>query len=449
MLRYLVLISFLMSLTGASFAGSVPPADSVVSLRNALETALEANPEIRAFGRAVSAQKEDVGIARSFVLPQLKFEERFMRTNNPTYAFMAKLNQGRFSQDDFAIPSLNSPAAINDFQTSVSFEQAVFAPKAYIGIDMAEKELAAKGDEYDRKREEVALRVFGAYMGVQTAKAFVHVAEQAMEEAREHERIAEKRCHAGLGLYSDTLRAQVASSSAEEKLVSAQKVYRVSKRALGLMLGLTASLDVESDRPALGAKDIDYYLEAAKSRKDLRSLEVKYQNAENSLRMATAGYLPVLGLGGAYQLNDHSSPLGTEGDSWQLVAFLRWDIFDGLKREHERSKARHQIARTGEYLDGLRKEISFKVYDAYLGVDEAKKRLELAKKSLKAAEEGRRLVQVRYENSLSAIVDLLDVQTQLDSVRAEVANREGEYLTAIADLAFQGGTLLKDLGLEK
>ena len=38
-----------------------------------------------------------------------------------------------------------------------------------------------------------------------------------------------------------------------------------------------------------------------------------------------------------------------------------------------------KIAEAGEYLDGLKKELSFKVYDAYLGVDEAKKGLELAK----------------------------------------------------------------------
>jgi outer membrane protein len=167
------------------------------------------------------------------------------------------------------------------------------------------------------------------------------------------------------------------------------------------------------------------------------------------LRMANAGYLPVVGVGGTYQLNDHTKPFGTEGDSWQIAAFLKWELFDGTKREHEKRQARHRIAETEEYLKGFRKELSFKVYEAYLGVGESQKGLDLASTALKSAEEGRRLVRVRYENALSPMVDLLDAQASLDAARADVIGREGAYLTAVANLAFQSGTILKELGVEK
>jgi outer membrane protein TolC len=439
------MMSVLFTLASGSMALS---SDRVVSLKEAIETSLEGNPEIRAFSSSVAAQKEDVGIAASFLLPQLNFEERFMRTNNPTYAFMAKLNQERFTQNDFAIDSLNDPAAVNDFQTSVSISQALFAPKAFIGLDMARKEFAAKDDEFRRKKEETVIKVFRTYLGVQTAKAFVNVAQQGVRDAEEHLKIARVRYKSELGLYSDTLRTEVAVTSAEERLVSAKKRFEVAKRALGLMLGLTESLDVKEERPVLAVRDMNYYVSGAESRKDLLSLQNKYKNAENSLRMANAGYLPSVGIGGGYQLNDHRNPFGAEGDSWQLMAFLKWNIFDGLKREHERNKAKHQIQEAAAYLDGLRKEISFRVYDAYLGVDEAKKSLDLARKALEAAKEGGRLVQVRYENSLSTIVDLLDVQTRLDTARADVVRREADYLNSVVDLSFQSGTIFSDLGME-
>ena len=75
--------------------------------------------------------------------------------------------------------------------------------------------------------------------------------------------------------------------------------------------------------------------------------------------------------------------------------------------------------------------------------------MSLQEHALKAAEEGRRLVRTRYENSLSTMVDLLDVQTNLDASRANVVEKEGAYLTAVANLGFQSGTILKDLGIEK
>ena len=448
-IRVITAMALVFAILAASAQAGGADAERALKLKEALSLAEKGNPEILASSQSVLAAEEDVGIARSFLLPKITFEERFMRTNNPTYAFMAKLNQARFEQSDFEISSLNHPPAINDFQTGLSFEQPVFAPKAYIAIDMAKRESAAKGEDFTRKREDVAFRVVKTYFGVQTAKAFVAVAEKAVGDAKEHVRIAEARYNSDLGLYSDMLRARVAAASAEERLVSAQKGLKVAKRALGLTLGLTESVDVADERPDLAPMDLDYYYNAAFSRSDLKSLQEKYRNAENSLRMANAGYLPVFGIGGSYQLNSHRSPFGEEGDSWQMSAFLRWEVFDGLKREHERQKAKHTIAETAAYLDGMKKQISFMVYDAYLGVEEAKKGLDLAHAILNSAEESRRLVKTRYENSLSTIVDLLDVQTSLDGARATVVDREGAYLTAIANLGFQSGTIIRDLGLQE
>jgi outer membrane protein len=423
--------------------------EKVLSLSAALARAMKDNPAIRAAGEGLLARKEEIGIARSFLLPKLSFEERFMRTNNPTYVFMSKLNEGRFTAQDFAIGSLNNPNAVSDFQTSLAFEQPLFAPKAYIGVTMAKKEFEARGDEFDRKKEEVAFRVFETYLGVQTAKSYMSAAEKGIEDAQEHLRIAGARFDSGLGLYSDTLRAKVALSTAEERLVSAKKNLAVARRALGLMLGLTEPVDVDEGRPALEVKPLEYYSGMALERKDMLSFEARHRNAENMLRMANAGYLPVVGVGGSYQLNDHGKPFGSEGDSWQVAAFLRWELFDGTKREHERRQAVHRIAESKEYLEGFRKELSFKVYEAYLGVEESQKSLDLARAALKSAEEGRRLVKVRYENALSPMVDLLDAQASLDAARADVIGREGAYMTAIANLAFQSGTILKELGVEK
>ena len=421
----------------------------VLSLHDALVQALKGNPGIRADEQALLAAQEEVTIARSFLLPRIGFEERFMRTNNPTYAFMAKLNQERFAMTDFAIPSLNNPNPVSDFQTSITFEQAVFAPRAYISTSMARKEFEAKGDDVERRREEVAFSVFKTYLDSQTACAYAVVAEKNIEDTREHLRIAESRNKVGLGLYSDMLRAQVALRTAEERKVSAEKNIKVAERALGLMLGLAESIAVQDRRPSLVLKDLEYYEKRAQTRKDLKAMETRRNNAENGLKMADASYLPIVGLGGAYQLNSHKAAFGEEGRSWQVTAFLRWELFDGMRRESERMKAKHKLAEAGEYLDGMKKQISFAVFEAYLSVEEAQKGLELAKTNLASAEESRRLVLTRYENNLSSAVDMLDVQTSLDAVRADVVAKEAAYLTAIARLSYQSGTIMKDLEIER
>lgn len=444
-IRSIAVVSLLL----LSFSLEARAQDRTVSLREAVSLALTRNHEVRAFTFSVSAEGEEIGVARSFLLPKIAFEERFIRSNNPTTVFSMKLNQRRFEPADFEIDSLNNPAPINDYQTTFALEQALFTRKAAVGLDIARTEFAARNEDLVRKKEEIAFRVTHAYLATSSADEFVNAAMKALEDAGEQLRITEVRYRAGLGLYSDVLRASTSLKEAEQKLVTAEKNRKVARRALGLILGVEESLAASGEEPDVPLHEQTYYQEAAAKRKDLEALRLRQENARNSVRLAQSGYFPVIGVGGAYQLNDHRRPFGSEGDSWQLVAFLRWDLFDGTKREHEVSKARFKVAESGEHLEGLRKAVSYKVYEAYLGVEERRKSAELAKSAFATAEEGRRLVMARYEKSLATFVDLLSAQANLDYTRANVVATESSYLLSVANLAYESGTILRDLSIEQ
>ncbi|MFO0754670.1 MAG: TolC family protein [Thermodesulfovibrionales bacterium] len=428
--------------------GVARAAELRVSLVEALHRALEENPELSALRNALSAQGEEIGVSRSSLLPKLSFEEAVTRTNNPPFAFSAKLNQERFSQDDFALRSLNAPKPITDFQTSLSFEQVLFALPARIGVTMAKGEYSAKKEDFVRKKEEIVFKVVQAFLAVNTAREYVNITEKEAEDAREHLRIAGLRYDAGLGLYSDTLRAATAVTEAEQKQVSARKNLAVARRALGLLLGVSEEVDISGEGAALPVLDLAYYTTASLSRKDIISLQQRHENEKYKIKLAESAYLPTIGVGGGYQLNDHRNPFGAEGDSWRIGAFLRWNLFDGSKREHERAKAHFGMRESEENMKALKNAVSFQVAAAYLGVEEARKNAELSQAALKTAEEGKRLVKVRYENSLSPLIDLLDAQVSLDHARAGMVARENEYRTAAARLSYESGTILRDLKIE-
>jgi outer membrane protein TolC len=54
---------------------------------------------------------------------------------------------------------------------------------------------------------------------------------------------------------------------------------------------------------------------------------------------------------------------------------------------------------------------------------------------------------MRYQNSFSPIVDLLDAQVVLDRARVGLIARENEYRVAVLNLGWESGTILKDLGI--
>ena len=249
------------------------------------------------------------GIARSSLLPRVFFEERYLRTNNPTYAFMAKLNQGRFTQQDFAIDNLNNPNPIDDYQTQFGLEQPLFVPKAWVGLDISKREHEAGSVELTRKKEDIAFKVCQAWLMVHTARAQLTTAEQSVEDASEHYRIAKLRYEADLGMYADTLRASTALAEARQRKVTADKNHNLARRVLGLLLGLSGSADVAGDIPDFQPKDIEEYDKASQSRSDVRSMEMRYENAQKSVTLSETDYLPYVGVGGSLAVERSLSPL--------------------------------------------------------------------------------------------------------------------------------------------
>lgn len=418
--------------------------ERVYNLREAIEIALKDNPELRAGSMNLRATQEDISIARSYLLPQLRIEERFMRTNNPAYVFSTKINQERFAIEDLmgAPGTFNSPDPISNFQTVLSMEMPVYVRKAWLGLDISKRQYETVRIEFERKKEEIAFEVIRAYLGVRTAKEYLNVAKLGLENAEEHLRIAKKRAEAGLGLQSDVLRAEVGVAEAKARLVSAEKSLLVAKRALGLLMGLDEPVEI-IDRVDMEFQllDEEYYIEKAFQGKEIKAMELRYENAKKMLSLERSDYIPQLGIGAQYELDDQNTPFGSEGKSWQVMAFLRWELFSGGRTYSSSKKAEYRLKEAGEYLEGLKKSLRFRVHEAYSSVLEAKAHLELARSGLQAAEEGRRLIKIRYENNLAKIVDLLDSQTALDNARAQVVHKEGAYYEAMARLMFVSNRL--------
>jgi len=413
--------SLILTLSVFSYAGA-----EKIGLEEAVNTALKDNTELKAYSWGIVSQEEDRRSVSGHLYPKIFVEEKVSRTDNPTYSFMSKLNQERFAQEDFQIGSLNDPDAITDYQTSISFEQALFVPKVFIGMGMSGKELEAKKAEYERKKEEVVLNVIKRFLSVHKADEFLKLAEKAVEDAGEHEKLASVRYNAGTGLYSDVLRAEVLVKTSEADVIQGEGNLEVAKRALGLVLGKTVPVEINDERLVLPLNELYVYLESSTNRQDVRALRMRSENAKKAVDLERAAYYPEAGVGGSYNMNDHSAPFSSEGSSYYVMGFLRWNLFD--------SSSNHKIkkARAG-------------VNEAYIRVIEKEKRLSLARAVLKESEEAVRLVRVRYENSLAPMVDLLDVQMVLNSARAGIVNADNDYISAISDLYYESGTLLKTI----
>ena len=203
-------------------------------------------------------------------------------------------------------------------------------------------------------------------------------------------------------------------------------------------------MDAAGDLPSLldeGALP-DRIAEALAGRADLRALSLRVENASANVNLQRSDYLPTVGLMGAWQMDGQDGVFSPDNRSWKVGVGLTWNLFDGLRREASvaRSSAEHGKAKA--YYRGAQDRAAFQVTRAYLGVQEAEQRVEIARSGTVAAEEGTRLIRARYENQLSRMVDLVDAQSALNSARAELVKAENDLRQSRAELLFATGTLL-------
>ena len=426
-----------------------PPAASAmesVDFREAVTRALSNNALLSAAGEDAAAARRDADAARGHLLPSVRFDEKFVRTTVPAEAFGLKMNQEKLLASDFAdVRNFNSPPPRNDFIATVSLEQPLFAPKAYIGYGMAKVEADAKGQDFYRRKEDLIYRVVAAVLDVITARQFVEVAGQGLSDTREHLRIAESLEAAGMGLSSDALRAKVAVASAESAKVTAENRLEIARRRLALAMGEPGAPPVDvvgpppefPDPGTLGDREA-----ATIDRADLRASSLRVANAGSNVRLRRSGYLPDVGLVAAYQEDAEDSPFSPDNRSWKVGVGLTWNIFDGMRREAEIGKAIAERRRAQAFDRGMRDQAAFEAAQADLGVREATLRGEISRTALVSAEEGVRLLKSRYENHLGRMVDLLDAQTALDGARAARIRAENDVRLSRAQRLYASGGLL-------
>jgi len=429
---------------------AAPAFGEVVTLQEAVGRALTSNNLLKAAELEKGAAEQDVAASRSRYLPRLFLESGAALSNTPSSVFMMKLDEGRINPaSDFSADALNNPSARADFRTALTFEQPLLDLGIATGVELAGKGAEAAALSLQGRREEVAFRVYLAYLGVRKARAYGEIADQALATAREHDRLAGVREKDGIGLKSDRLRAATALAEAEQRLVSAKNDLLLARMRLNLVAGgpeggvLDTGEVAKLQEPALAQGELVAL--ARLSRPDLKLAEKSVQKGEIAVKQARNAFLPTLYARGGYQLNDRDLPLGADKDSWNVGVNLRWELFDGARRSHEKEKA--ELARKGAaaLLENERREVALQVTESVLHRQEAALRLESARAAVRDAEEGLRLVGLRFGNGLSSIVELMDAEAARNRSRASLVEVENSYFASTGEIYFRAGVFLKEV----
>lgn len=443
---------FRIVITGAVVLLSVAAAQAEelkLSLKDAMGMALENNSQIKAARFNSQTASQGIQIANSRYLPAVSFEESLVASNSPINTFMMKLDEGRFTQNDFLISNLNNPASQHDFKTILSVQQPLFVPSLSPLKEMAVKDAQKSELELESARQGIAFQVFQTYLEVQKSDAQLKSADKAVADARENMRLAGVRTSEGVGLRSDELRARTHLLSVEQQYISAHNNVTLARMKLAMLIGLpdesTFEITGVPGSITVPVMSDQVVREALDNRVEIRQSRTDLEKSDASLRLARREYLPTVGAFASYQLNAKDSPFSSDNDAWTAGVSLKWQLFDGFRRGSERKKAVSGQSAAREMLESATKNVRYQIKESYVRRDETGKRLEVTRHAVLDAEETVRLLTKRYENSLATMVELLDAQTALNQTRANLVETEAEYALAGGRVYYMTGTFVKEM----
>lgn len=414
-------------------------------VEDAVKLALENNKELKALQREIEASKLELKSAKGAYFPRLKFEESFTRTDIPAYAFMSRLNQERITLQDFDPGRLNNPKAINNFETKIGLEVPIWlGGKLRAAEKIATINLSVLESEYARKKEEVALKVYQAYLDASLAKTAIKVSEQSLKEALEHQRLAQQMYEVGMALLSDVFRVKVYVEQAKERLDGAKKDYGIAKKALELMVGTSlGDFEVEdiTECPTVDIKNL--VGTAFQKREDLKAMQRRAKLFDEYYRLEMANNLPNIHAGAFYFLNSKDYPLGANGKGYMLTIGLSWAFDTGLSTFNRAKTHLERKRALEERVEGLKDLIAFELEKSKADYEKTLNALASARERVKASGEVVRVMETRYRNGLARMVDLLDAQTQLDMARFEELKAMVDCWKAVIQLDYSMGTILE------
>jgi outer membrane protein TolC len=427
-------------------AAGAARAQQPLTLEEAVAIALERNPALAAAAEDSAAARAQAGQARAAWFPRVDFVQSFTRGNNPVYVFGTLLTQRQFTAANFALPGLNAPTPLNNFQTRFEGQWMLYDWGRTRQRYLAARRMATAADfETEQERQALALRVLRAYYGVVVAREHLAAAREALRTAQSAEERARAMAEAGLVVSSDLLSAQVFRAQMEEREIRAANQLELARMMLGHELGLGPEAGREpADTLAAPAPDEmpveEWERIALAERPALRAAELAQQAAARQKQLAQAGFGPQVGLFANFE-RDAERLAGSGGTNWVAGARLEFNLFAGGADRYRLEEAQARERQGERRLEWLRSGIRLELRQAWLELRAARQRAAAARGAVEQAAESLRILSDRYEAGLATMTDLLRAQTaQLDARTGFLAALH-DWQVARAALAHAAGRL--------
>jgi outer membrane protein len=403
------------------------------TLEQAWAAALAADHGLRASRDNSAAAASQLAAAKSARLPVLATgADYFALTNLP------ELKADLLSQS-FQIPLAQRNSVLYDATATLPLYTG---GRIEHGIAAASSSLQAAKLNETADEQNLRLRVAEAYVNVLRASRLLDVAESHVTSLEGHAHDVDNLFQQGMATKNAQLSAQVALLDARQQVLQVANSLDLARAAYNRLLGRALDQPVVLDELSLESADDALPVltrRALDQRSELKAMDrqaAALRDQAVAVRRETA---PQVGLSGSYDyLQDRYL---VHEDQWSVAVGIKWNVFDGGAARHRGNAIESQAAALSEQRDGLALAIGLQVRQAWLDVQETRKRISVTQSAIAQAEENLRVVQDRYVNGLTPHTEVLEAETLRVNSATNHANAVYDAVLAGLRLKYAMGEL--------
>jgi len=319
------------------------------------------------------------------------------------------------------------------------------------------QEIAYRTD-VDRARNQVVGEVKAAFYDALRAKALQRVAEEDLKNTQDRLKDAQSKLQAQVVTKFDVLRAQTDVAAAQQNVIIAKNTAQTDLAVLNLVMGIQVTTPIQiteegaMTQPSplavdamqaegnLGPEFDSDLQEALSKRPEIIEAMAAIEAAQKGITLARRSLLPQMNLSWSYLYAPNAGGTTPLVHTWEGQAVVTVPFYDGGLARGRKMEAQGNLAAAQVDKRQAVDQVTLDAEQAYLSVNEARLRVDVANQTLTQAQAAFDLARVRYTAGVSAhagispLLELSDAQSALTLAESNQVNALYDYNSAKARL---------------
>ena len=425
----------------AAEASDSSPPELKLSLRDAIQAAIDNNVNVRLLKERIAAAQAQANTSLGALLPNVGgyLNGRNQTVNLAAFGLpadrLAGLGLTRSVTEPFAVYDARATLVQNIF--SLSLIQRWRAAKS--GVDIANFEAEVTKRDVMATVGLLYIEVLRADEAVKAREADIHLAQQLFKLARD-------RKAAGVATGLDVTREEVQLENDRQRLLVAQNEQESARlnliRAIGIDFEVRLVLTDELKFLPVKAQSTEQVLTIAhEQRLELRAQEQRQRLASLSLSSVTSERIPTLSLAGDYGWIGVKPQDALATHSIGLTFSI--PIFDGGQRESRISESRSRVRQESIRMKDVSDQVNLEVRNALLTLESSQQQVAVAQKGIDLAAKELTFARDRFEAGLTTNIEVTNAQTSMARARDNLIEALFRFNASRINLARAKGEIEK------